>query len=98
MIVKKNGWYNLYMLLSILTVSSIIACSSNRNSAKEMGGIDSTVIRGLVAKRIMLPNGWSLTPAGHSLPLGGFPMTRALSPSKKLLAVTNNGYGKQTII
>ncbi len=48
-----------------------------------------------IAPRVQLPNGWSLTPAGRSLPLGDFPMNAALSPNGRLLAVTNNGVGSQ---
>ena len=50
-----------------------------------------------IAERIHLPNGWSLTPVGSSLPLGDLPLNIAVSPSKKLIAVTNNGQSTQTI-
>ena len=50
-----------------------------------------------VTKKVMLPNGWSLSPAGRSLPLGDLPLNMAVSRSKKLLAVTNNGQSTQTI-
>ena len=46
---------------------------------------------------LTLPNGWSLSPAGRSLPLGDLPLNMAVSASKKLMAVTNNGQGKQTL-
>ncbi len=46
---------------------------------------------------ILLPNGWTLTPAGGSLPLGDLPMNMAVSPNKKYMAVTNNGQGKQSL-
>ncbi len=49
------------------------------------------------ARRIHLPNGWSLTPLGSSIPLGDLPLNIVVSPSKKLLAVTNNGQSTQTI-
>src|SRR5579864_1805505 len=49
------------------------------------------------AAKVMLPNGWSLTPAGHSLPLGDLPLNIAVSPSKRWLAVTNNGQSTQTL-
>ena len=49
------------------------------------------------AHRILLPNGWSLTPLGRSIPLGDLPLNIIVSPSKKLLAVTNNGQSTQTI-
>ncbi len=48
-------------------------------------------------KKITLPNGWSLSPAGISLPLGDLPLNMAISNSKKLMAVTNNGQSKQTL-
>lgn len=49
------------------------------------------------AEKVLLPNGWSLTPAGKSLPLGDLPLNIKISPDKKYLAVTNNGQSKQTI-
>ena len=46
---------------------------------------------------VLLPNGWSLSPAGRSMQLGDLPLNMALSTHKQLLAVTNNGQGKQYI-
>src|SRR5674536_56172 len=40
---------------------------------------------------VSLPNGWKLTPVGKLLPLGDLPLNIAISPSKKLAAITNNG-------
>jgi len=51
----------------------------------------------LNAKRIMLPNGWSLSPAGRSIELGDLPLNIAVSSSEKLMAVSNNGQSIQTI-
>ncbi len=48
-------------------------------------------------QKITLPNGWSLSPAGHGFLLGDLPLNMAVSPSKKLLAVTNNGQSTQSI-
>lgn len=48
-------------------------------------------------KNVTLPNGWSLSPAGRSLPLGDLPLNIVLSSSKKYAAVTNNGEFKQSI-
>lgn len=47
--------------------------------------------------RVQLPNGWSLTPVGKSLPLGDLPLNIAASKTGKLLAVTNNGQSVQSI-
>lgn len=51
----------------------------------------------LESRRVMLPNGWSLTPAGRPLTLGDLPLNIVVDPSGKLLAVTNNGQSTQTI-
>jgi YVTN family beta-propeller protein len=47
--------------------------------------------------KVVLPNGWTLSPAGRSLPLGDLPLNMAVSPDKKLIAVTNNGQSVQSI-
>jgi len=46
---------------------------------------------------VKLPNGWSLSPAGISFALGDLPLNIAVSPSKTLMAVTNNGQSVQSI-
>ncbi len=48
-------------------------------------------------QKVSLPNGWSLTPVGSSLPLGDLPLNIVVSRSKKLMAVTNNGQSTQSI-
>ena len=57
----------------------------------------SQTIQQIESKRVGLPNGWSLTPVGKSLPLGDLPLNMAVSPSKKLIAVTNNGQSVQSL-
>ncbi|HVS96283.1 MAG TPA: bifunctional YncE family protein/alkaline phosphatase family protein [Puia sp.] len=51
----------------------------------------------LLKKKVVLPNGWALTPAGSSLRLGDLPLNIAVSPSGRFAAVTNNGQSTQTI-
>lgn len=46
---------------------------------------------------VQLPNGWSLTPAGRSFPLGDLPLNIAVSASSKRMAVTNNGQSVHSI-
>ncbi len=50
-----------------------------------------------IARRIQLPNGWSLTPVGSHVQLGDLPLNIVVSPSKKYIAVTNNGQSIQSI-
>lgn len=57
----------------------------------------SQTIQEVESKKVTLPNGWSLTPVGRSFPLGDLPLNIAVSKSKKLMAVTNNGQSVQTI-
>ncbi|MCA6481102.1 MAG: bifunctional YncE family protein/alkaline phosphatase family protein [Chitinophagaceae bacterium] len=51
----------------------------------------------LESNRILLPNGWQLTPVGTSLPLGDLPLNMAISHQQEWMAVTNNGQSKQSI-
>ncbi|MBO9618077.1 MAG: bifunctional YncE family protein/alkaline phosphatase family protein [Niabella sp.] len=51
----------------------------------------------LSRQRILLPNGWGLTPVGKSLQLGDLPLNIARSASGKWAAVTNNGQSTQMI-
>jgi YVTN family beta-propeller protein len=46
---------------------------------------------------VLLPNGWSLTPAGRHVQLGDLPLQMVISPDGRLGAITNNGVGKQSI-
>ncbi|WP_448700669.1 alkaline phosphatase family protein [Mucilaginibacter sp. AW1-3] len=48
-------------------------------------------------EKVLLPNGWSLSPVGRSVPLGDLPLNVQVSHNKKTIAVTNNGQGTQTI-
>ncbi|MGZ8557852.1 MAG: bifunctional YncE family protein/alkaline phosphatase family protein [Chitinophagaceae bacterium] len=48
-------------------------------------------------KRVRLPNGWHLSPAGRSMPLGDFPLNLVVSGSQKWIAVTNNGQSVQSL-
>ncbi len=61
------------------------------------GSIFSQSLVQLESRRVHLPNGWSLTPAGKSIPLGDLPLNIAVSATKKYIAVTNNGQSTQSI-
>ena len=59
--------------------------------------VASVSVMAQVPKPTLLPNGWSISPAGRSFPLGDLPLNIAVSRSKKLMAVTNNGQSVQSI-
>lgn len=58
---------------------------------------NAQTVQQLLAKKVTLPNGWSLTPIGRSFPLGDLPLNMIVSKSNQLMAVTNNGQGTQSI-
>ncbi len=45
----------------------------------------------------LLPNGWTLAPAGRHLPIGDLPLAMLLSPDGRRLIVTNNGWARPTL-
>jgi YVTN family beta-propeller protein len=57
----------------------------------------ATLVKDLANKKVHLPNGWTLSPAGRFVPLGDLPLNIAVSASKKYIAVTNNGQSVQSI-
>jgi DNA-binding beta-propeller fold protein YncE len=47
---------------------------------------------------VLLPNGWSLKPAGRQVKLGDFPVVIAEHPTEPVLAVLHAGYGEHEVI
>ncbi len=47
---------------------------------------------------LLLPNGWSLKPAGRQSKLGDFPAQIAVHPSEPILAILHAGYGEHEIM
>ncbi|WP_080058339.1 alkaline phosphatase family protein [Spirosoma aerolatum] len=88
--VNRSGIiYSLGVLLALLLAGS---CRRNVSSSDE-----AEAYQKLAATRVKLPNGWALTPPGRSLKLDDLPLNLVVSPSKKYLAVTNNGQSTQSI-
>src|SRR5262245_57044924 len=50
------------------------------------------------AGTVLLPNGWSLRPAGKQVPLGDFPVLVAEHPAEPILAVLHAGYGEHEVV
>jgi len=55
------------------------------------GGVSAQVPGPQEDGSTLLPNGWSLRPAGRSVPLGQFPMSAALTPNGQFLVTLNAG-------
>ncbi|MCH6236021.1 bifunctional YncE family protein/alkaline phosphatase family protein [Cognataquiflexum rubidum] len=80
------------LFISLLLFS--FACQNPRNVLQEQESKETQALR---KNRVQLPNGWSLTPVGNSLNLQDLPLNLVVSPSKTMLAVTNNGQSTQSI-
>ena len=50
------------------------------------------------AGTVILPNGWSLKPAGRQVKLGDFPVSIAEHPTEPVLAVLHAGYGEHEVV
>ena len=48
--------------------------------------------------KVLLPNQWSLNPAGKQIPIGDLPLNMVFSPDKHYLAISHGGYGPNEII
>jgi YVTN family beta-propeller protein len=78
---------------SVIFELSLVSCN---RSELNTPAIDSLELE-LNSRRILLPNGWSLSPAGKTLPLGDLPLNLVVSPTGKFIAITNNGQSRQSI-
>ncbi|RYY25645.1 MAG: hypothetical protein EOP41_05055 [Sphingobacteriaceae bacterium] len=76
---------------TVLSLSLFAGMICAKNALGQLPGKTKTT------GQILLPNGWKLSPAGRSLQLGDLPLNMKLSPSGKLLAVTNNGQSTQSL-
>ena len=79
---KRIIFNSIYSLTALVTVAQMPTASLESSLNKH---------------RVTLPNGWQLSPAGRSFPLGDLPLNLAVSSSKKYMAVTNNGQSIQSI-
>lgn len=87
---NQNAMLNLKSnLIRLLLIIIVVSNSTNPVFAQSLNEI--------MSKQVLLSNGWKLSPVGKTLPLGDLPLNIAVSPSGKLLAVTNNGQSTQSI-
>ena len=77
-------------LCSILTIIQF-SCTNSKDEEYTLDAL-------LNSRRILLPNGWSLSVPGESIPLGDLPLNIVASKDVQVLAVTNNGQSEQSIM
>ena len=81
----------------LLPLLVLLSCSGNPSSqpAAEAPGVLPGPIVGTT--QTLLPNGWKLSPAGTITPLGDLPLSLEISPDGRLAAVTNGGWGENSV-
>lgn len=61
-------------------------------------GTSSRILPGTMPdNRVLLPNGWMLSPVGTSLQVGELPLNMDLTPDGRFIVATNNGTRDQTL-
>jgi len=87
----KHSISFLFLFLSSILTTIQFSCTSTKEGEDALGEL-------LDSRRILLPNGWSLSVPGESIPLGDFPLNLVPSKDGQVLAVTNNGQSEQSIM
>ncbi|MDX1909782.1 MAG: beta-propeller fold lactonase family protein [Bacteroidia bacterium] len=75
-------------------VALLVAVSACQPAPKT----EPPMIQALRDSRLLLPNGWHLTPAGEHTPLGDLPLNMVVSPRGTWVAITHNGVGEQSVM
>jgi len=89
----KKATSFLVLFSSILIVIQF-SCTTEVSKEVEYAHLDSI----LNSRRVLLPNGWSLSVPGESIPLGDFPLNLVGTKDSQVLAVTNNGQSEHSIM
>lgn len=87
---------------SAFSVFLIVLSASRVSFAEEPKGAEKpapVTLPGMQAGgKILLPNQWSLRPAGKQLKVGDFPVNIALHPKEPFAAVLHAGYGDHEVV
>ncbi len=86
-------WLSFVLLAFLATAASPLFADEPAHSRHE------TTWPGIMRSgTVLLPNGWSLKPAGRQIKLGDFPVLMAEHPSEPILAVLHAGYGEHEVL
>ncbi len=86
--IARNRWVGLCLVLAISTGTAV---AQDAPPKPTWPGLTK-------AGAVVLPNGWSLRPAGRQAKLGDFPVAIAEHPSEPVLAVLHAGYGEHEVV
>ena len=86
------------MTFGMALVLAAAALAQETPPAKEKEKAEPTWPGLTRAGTVLLPNGWSLKPAGKQAKLGDFPVSVAENPAEPVLAVLHAGYGEHEVM
>ncbi len=105
---RMNRWAPLVALLNAIVAVNFVKVSRRIKMVDRFTriasillftcGIAAAQLPGEKNGRMLLPNGWWLTPAGSSIQLGDLPLNAAISPDQRYLAVTHAGLSKPVLM
>src|SRR5579883_2189044 len=85
--------------LTLLGLASLNVLGTDPTPANARTAVKGIALPGVQpGGAILLPNQWSLRPAGKQIPLGDFPVNLALHPAGQWLAVLHAGYGTHEVL
>ncbi len=93
-IMKHATSYLAFVFLGSILILIQFSCTTEGSKEGKYTQLDSL----LNSRRVLLPNGWSLSVPGESIPLGDFPLNLVGSKDGQVMAVTNNGQSEQSIM
>ena len=95
----KSSIKVLLLLIAISLVSYLFSCSTINNSKSINSTEGYRILPGMTDDgKVLLPNQWSLKPAGNQMPIGDLPLNMQFSPDGGFLAIAHCGYGPNEIV
>ena len=86
-------------IVRTLLVSGLLACVALVPARSQETAREQTTWPGLTPSgAVLLPNGWSLKPAGRQVTVGNFPTRIVACPTEPILAVLHAGYGTHEVM
>lgn len=87
-----------YVSLMIVFVVALGPAAATEAGGDERASRQATWPGMTRAGSVLLPNGWSLRPAGEQSVLGDFPIQIAENPAEPVLAILHAGYGEHEVV
>src|SRR5215468_11155958 len=96
---RTKSFQVVWLMVSVLAAGTSCRQPAPRPEAGQAGRPAHAVLPGRQADgSVLLPNLWSLRPAGRQIELGDFPVNISVHPAGNFAAMLHSGYGKHQII